>query len=41
MFMRAALCRNAREMADLSYPKFWQIFGKMDFDDNFPDEGKA
>ena len=24
-----------------AYLKFWQIFGKMDFDDNSPDEGKV
>jgi hypothetical protein len=24
-----------------AYQKIWQIFGKMDFDDNSPDEGKV
>ena len=30
-----------RKMADSSYPSFWQIFGKMGFDDKFPQRGES
>jgi hypothetical protein len=38
----ALLSQRWRWMVPTSaYANFWQIFGKMGFDDNFPDEGKV
>jgi len=41
MFIRVEPPRNAPMTAGSSYPKIWQIFGKMVFDDPSPEMVKV